>query len=188
MGGWPDGVDLIIKKLTEEALDERLVKIMERLKKSDTLASIAKAMCLEQSQVQNIYYRSKHSDVVNYRAKKKLERVQLKEEQQQKKDRKKEAADTRVVAILERVKKGEKFPEIAKAMCLEQSHANNLYYKSQHSDVVDYRAKEELKRVQLKEEQQQKKDRKKKESRKRKAAGDNNVKTNEKGDRKSGNN
>ena len=47
MGEWSDGVDPITKKSTEEALDERLVEILEHLKKGETLASIAKATCLK---------------------------------------------------------------------------------------------------------------------------------------------
>ena len=66
------------------------------------------------------------------------------------------------VAILERVKKGATFPEITKAMRLKLLHVHNQYYCSELPEVVNYRAKKELKKkrksVQVKEEQQQKKD------------------------------
>ena len=145
MGGWPDGVDHIIKlkkkvvKLTEEVADELVVEILEHLKNDEPFVSIAEAMCLKQSKVLNLYYCSTHHNVMDNRAKKELKRVQLKEEKQEKKDQKKEAADGRVVEILEHLKNDEPFVSIAEAMCLKQSKVLNLFYCFTHPNVLDYR-------------------------------------------------
>ena len=86
---------------------------------------------------------------MNYKEKKERKRVQLKEEEQQKKDQNKEVVyerDERVIAILERLKKGETLAEIATIMCLDLSQVQNPYYSSELPEVVNYRAKKKLKK------------------------------------------
>ena len=58
------------------AADDRDVAIMERVKKGQIFPKTAIAMILEH--VKNLFFNSKQPNVEDYKAKKKLERVQLK--------------------------------------------------------------------------------------------------------------
>ena len=131
--------------------------ILKRIKKGESISSIKRETCLTHSHVILPYYNSEHPDVEDYREKKKLKRFKCAAMTV-------EERDDIDIAIMERVKKGRTFTEIAIAMSLE--NVTNLFHGSQQPDVEDYREKKKLKRVQLKANKELEERQKKEESRK----------------------
>ena len=86
------------RKLTQEDKLDVLLEILERQKNGDKFASIVEAMGLRQNVLKNLFYKSDHPNIVDYKAKQLEEKMEV------------------ILNILERQKKDETFYVITIAL------------------------------------------------------------------------